>query len=123
LSRQATLALKPQRSVSGEGMAMREVLNPTINYIRKDGSKNSRSSSASSKGAGGGPLTSLSMQQILQPYIALNLIEKKQMGKSLNKRNYYKVNFDKLKSMIDQIWAVINQKNEKHNNHPLERNI
>jgi hypothetical protein len=57
-------------------MAMREVLNPTINNVRRDGSKNSRSSSASSKGAGGGPLTSLSMQQILQPYIALNLIEK-----------------------------------------------
>lgn len=56
---------------------MREVLNPTLNNVRRDGSKNSRSSSASSsKGAGGGPLTSLSMQQILQPYIALNLIEK-----------------------------------------------
>ena len=57
-------------------MAMREVMNPTINVMRRDGSKKSRSSSASSKGAGGGPLTSLSMQQILQPYIALNLIEK-----------------------------------------------
>ena len=51
-------------------------MNPTINVMMRDGSKKSRSSSASSKGAGGGPLTSLSMQQILQPYIALNLIEK-----------------------------------------------
>jgi hypothetical protein len=74
LSRQATMGLRPQRSVSGEGMAMREVMNPSVNNVRKEGSKNSRSSSASSKGAG--PLTSLSMQQILQPYIALNLIEK-----------------------------------------------